>query len=132
MSAKAKAAQFAAVYAKAVAAGMAAGNGSIPTPMIVGSPSTPFGNDVDYSKKTYYVADGVCGFAWVTVRPGTSAFAKWLAKTGKARKAYEGGMQVWVSEFGQSMQRKEAFAYAMAKVFTDELGVAAYAGSRMD
>jgi len=127
-----KYAKFEEVYRKAFVAGMGAGHAAAPTPMVVGSPSTPFGNDVDYSKKTYYVPDGVCGFAWVTVRPGTSAFAKWLAKTGKARKAYEGGMQIWVSQFGQSMQRKEAFAAAMAETLRSELGVNAYAGSRMD
>jgi hypothetical protein len=132
MSAKKNAAQFAAVYAKAVAAGMAAGNGSSPTPMIVGEPTTFLGSDINYAKPFYYVADGACGFAWVTLRPATSSFARWLKKTGKARVAYGGGMQIWVSEFGQSMARKEAYADAMAATFRSELGVEAYAGSRMD
>ena len=35
--------------------GMDAGRGSTPTPMIVGSPSTPFGSDIDYSKPTEFV-----------------------------------------------------------------------------
>ena len=26
--------------------------------MIVGTPTTPLGDDIDYSKDTYYVADG--------------------------------------------------------------------------
>ena len=30
--------------------------------MVVGTPTTPLGNDIDYSKETYYVADGLCGF----------------------------------------------------------------------
>ena len=33
-----------------------------PTPMVVGTPTTPLGDDIDYSKDTYYVADGLCGF----------------------------------------------------------------------
>ena len=30
--------------------------------MVVGTPTTPLGDDIDYSKDTYYVADGMCGF----------------------------------------------------------------------
>ena len=132
MSAKASAAQFAAIYAKAVAAGMAAGNGSKPVAMVVGSPTTFLGSDIDPSKPSWFVADGVCGFAWVTVSPGNSSFAKWLSKNVGARKGYYGGVEVSCREFGQSMQRKEAYANAMAETFRAELGVKAYANSRMD
>ena len=47
------------IYSEAHSAGMAAGHGCTPTPMVVGTPTTPLGNDIDYSKDTYYVAD-VC------------------------------------------------------------------------
>lgn len=117
---------FQAVYAKAVQAGMAAGQGAAPTPMVV------VGGVPGETPKAWYVSEGACGFAWVNVRPGTSAFAKWLVANKVARKAYEGGVQIWVSEFNQSMARKEAYAEAMAAVFRNELGVKAYAGSRMD
>lgn len=123
---KSQAANFQAVYAKAVAAGMAAGNGMTPTPMVV------VGGVPGEQQKAWYVSEGACGFAWVNVRPGTSSFAKWLRKSGYARPAYEGGMQIWVREFNQSMARKEAYATAMAEVFRNELGINAYAGSRMD
>lgn len=123
---KTKTANFEAVYAKAVAAGMAAGQGAAPTPMVV------TGGVPGETPKSWYVSEGACGFAWVNVRPGTSSFAKWLRKSGHARPAYEGGMQIWVSHFNQSMARKEAYAEAMATVFRTELGVNAYAGSRMD
>lgn len=116
----------------AEAKGFAAGDAAVPTPMIVGSPSTPLGSDVDFSQKTYFVSEGVCGFAWVKVRPGTSSFARWLVRTGRSRgKAYHGGVDIWIGHYGQSMQRKEAFAYAMAETFR-EAGIKAYAGSRMD
>ena len=49
--------------------GMDAGRAASVTPMIVGSPSTPFGSDIDYSKKTYFVEDGACGFAGVVIKP---------------------------------------------------------------
>lgn len=124
--------QFEAAYNKATAAGRAAGQAAVPAPMVVGTPTTPFGNDIDPNEKTYYVADGVCGFAWVKITPGNCAFANWLKKNKLARTAYQGGVDIWISAFGQSMQRKEACAAAMAKIFRDDLGVKAYAGSRMD
>ena len=114
-------AQFEAVYNKAVAAGREAGEKAVPAPMTVVGPG-----------ERYHCAEGVCGFAWVTVSPGNSSFAKWLTKNKLARKAYEGGVQIWISAFNQSMQRKEACASAMAELFRAELGIKAYAGSRMD
>ena len=119
------------LIAEAHEAGMAAGNAAAPTPMVVGTPTTPLGSDIDYTKKTYYVADGVCGFAWVTVRPGNSKMAKTLVARGMANKAYGGGVSVWVHQFNQSMQRKEAYAYAFADVLRNA-GIRAYANSRMD
>jgi malate synthase len=74
----------------------------------------------------------VCGFAWIKIRPATSAFAKWLVKTGKARPAYGGGLSIWISAHNQSMERKEAHARAMAKVLSEKLGINCYAESRMD
>ena len=44
--------------------GMDAGRSVGVSPMIVGSPSTPLGNDIDYSKKTYFVEGGVLWFCW--------------------------------------------------------------------
>ena len=64
------------VYAEAHSAGMAAGNGCTPTPMVVGTPTTPLGNDIDYDKETYYVADGMCGFAWINIKPARGKFVK--------------------------------------------------------
>lgn len=81
--------------------------------------------------KSWYVADGVCGFAWVTVKPGNCAFANWGKKKGLFSAAYGGGVQYWVGEFDQSMQKKEAFAGAVASYLRDN-GIKAYSGSRMD
>lgn len=125
-------AKFAEAYDKAAAAGRVAGQAASPVPMVVQERAGPFGGPV---KQEWYVEGGVCGFAWVSVSPGNSSFAKWLSKQGLARKAYGGGVQIWISAFGQSMQRKEACAYAMAKVLQEELSdskLSIYAGSRMD
>ena len=121
-----------AIYTEAHALGIAAGNECSPTPMIVGTPTTPLGNDIDYSKDTHYVSDGVCGFAWVNIKPARGKFVKYLKDNDIGRKdSYYGGYTVWVREFGQSLERKSAYARAFAKVLYDN-GLKAYPMSRMD
>jgi hypothetical protein len=117
-----------ALHSKAHAAGMAAGGAHTPTPMgvveadIFGKPKPGAHVEVVHS--------GVCGFAWVSFK-GNTSFGRAMKAAGLARKRYEGGLSVWVSEFGQSMERKEAYARAYAAVLR-EAGIEAYAGSRMD
>jgi hypothetical protein len=123
---------FRELYDKAHAAGMAAGAACKPVAMVVGHAASPLGGGIDYSKPVYHVPDGPCGFAWVTVKPGNCRLANWLKKAGLARKAYGGGVAVWVSEFGQSMARKEAYARAFAKVLNTAGFSRVYAESRMD
>lgn len=118
----ATATKWAALWATAAAAGKAAGDAATPDPILV---TTADG------AKTWYVPDGLCGFAWVKVTPGTSSFARWLVKSGLAHKGYGGGVDIWVSDFGQSIDRKTAAARAIAKVLTDA-GITAYAQSRLD
>jgi hypothetical protein len=127
---KARYAEFEAAYAKAAAAAKAAGEAAKPRAMVVFDADLA-GKPVEGGNR-WYEAEGVCGFAWVTVAPGTSSFAKWLVKNKLARAAYRGGVDIWISAFGQSLERKEAAARAMAEVLRTELGVNAYAGSRMD
>lgn len=119
------------LYATAVAAGYEAAKKANPRPMVVQERSSPL-DDGSPVVKEWLVPSGVCGFAWVNVKPGNSAFAKWLKAKGVARPdSYYGGVTIWVKEFGQSMELKEAYAYAMAKVMS-EAGFKAYANSRMD
>lgn len=120
------------LYAKADAAGRAAVEKLEVVPMVVGQAKGVFGNDIDYSKPTYYVADGPCGFAWVNVKPANSKFAKFLKERLNARNdSYYGGVCLWVRDYNQSLQKKEAYAYAFARVLQEE-GLKAYASSRMD
>jgi hypothetical protein len=122
---------FEELFNRAHSAGMLAGMSIKPRAMVVGSPSTPFGNEIDRTQPVYVVEDGVCGFAWVVVKPGTSPFARWLKKTERGSKHYYGGISIWVSHFNQSMQKKEAYARRFAEVL-NEHGVCAHSGSRMD
>lgn len=121
---KARTAKFEIVWAEASSEASKAGAAAATTPMVVAE-DRPGG-------QRWYVPEGACGFAWVKVRPGTSAFAKWLVKTGKARASYQGGVQIWISEHQQSVERKEAHARKLAEVLREKLGVEAYADSRLD
>lgn len=123
------------IIREAEEAGHNAATACTPRPMIVGSPSTPFGSDIDPSKPVHYVADGMCGFAWVKVSPATSSFAKWAVKEAGFRKSYNGGIDRWVSAYNQSVARKEAYARAFAEVlnrYAHITKVKAYSQSRLD
>ena len=116
---------------KAHEAGLAAGKAATPTPMVVGTPTTPLSDDIDPTKQTYYVSEGACGFAWVTIRPGNSSLARQARKLGLADSAYGGGVSIWVSDHGQSIDRKARHAAAYATVLREH-GVNATSNSRLD
>ena len=119
------------LFDKAHHAGLRAGHESTPAPMVVGSPSTPLGSDIDPSKPTYFVEGGVCGFAGVVIKPARGKFVSYLKSLGMGHKHYYGGYYVPVRAFGQSLARKEAYAEAYAKILSEE-GMRCYVDSRMD
>lgn len=123
---------FARVHALAEQAGHEAAMTAIPTPMLVVEHANPLDDSSPVVRQYAPVTEGVCGFAWVTVYPGGCSFARWARKNKGWRGAYKGGTQRWVSGYGQSLTRKEAYAAAFAKVIRDELGLKCYSGSRMD
>jgi len=124
------------LWAKAREAGLKAVEACRPIPMVVQEVDL-FDTPIPGSKPEF-VADGVCGFAWVKIRPANSVFAKYLRTLPRTEEyltpdvdSYAGGLTVWVIIGNQSMQIKEAYATAMAKVLSDN-GIRAYADSRMD
>jgi hypothetical protein len=123
--------EHAALFDKAHAAGMAAGNATVPTPIMAVQHANPL-NDNSAVVQQWYVPQGSCGHAWVIVRPGNCSFANWLKKNGHGKaSAYHGGVMVWASEFGQSVEKKSAYAGAFAKVL-HEAGIRAHSYSRDD
>lgn len=121
---------FALLYSNAMAAGQSAAFNHKPTPMVV----TQHRDLLDDSSPVVHhdvIPDGVCGFAWVTIKPATTPFARWLKANGYARPGYGGGLQISIHTYNQSMEKKLAHAEAMAKVLR-EGGINAYADSRLD
>jgi hypothetical protein len=118
------------IYLQAHEAGNAAVSQATIVPMIVREHANPL-NDESPVKRQWYVEDGVCGFASVIVKPANSKFAKWLASAGLGRKSYYGGISMSVLDFNQSLQKKEAYASAFAKVLESH-GIRCYVESRMD
>lgn len=123
--------EFQALIEKAFAAGRKAGIDCRPIPLIVGQATGKIPEQIDFSKPIHFLDDGACGFGWVKIRPATSAFAKYLKSKGIARPAYNGGIDIWISEFGQSVERKYEMARGIAAVLT-EAGYDDCADSRMD
>ena len=123
-------AKWDALYKEAMIAGEEAVSNFKPTPMIV-EQHVDMLNDSSPVTRSWYVEAGVCGFAWVNVRPGTCSFAKWLRKNDIGHSSYYGGWDIWISQYNQSMQRKEVHAAAMAD-FLQKNGITAHARSRMD
>lgn len=120
------------IFAAADAAGKAAVANLKVVPMVVGNAKSLFSNEIDYSKPTYFVEDGVCGFASVQIKPATSAFAKWLKLAKLARKdEYYGGVSMPVFDYNQSYQKKVAYASAFAKVL-GQYGIKAWVNERLD
>jgi len=120
------------VYAEKVSAR------KVPQPIIVGTAKTFLGDEIDETKKTYFVAGGVCGFAWVVIKPAQSKFVQWLKKQDIGYKAYGGGWAIMArpqntknNPLAQSLEINEAWARAFAEILREN-GLNAYAESRMD
>ena len=124
------------IFIKAGKAGQQALEECTPTPMVVQQHENPL-NDDSPVVKSWRVSGGVCGFAWVHIAPGNCSFARWLRKKNYAGKAYRGGVDIWINAGGQSLERKQAYAHAMAAYLNDhksEIGNPKYiyAQSRID
>ena len=98
---------FGHLWNAADAAGMEAGGQLATAPMVVQNVDI-VGN---VSGPKYHVSEGECGFAWLTLK-GNTPFGRWAKASGIATSCYTGGLTIRCRAFGQSMQRKEAWAQA--------------------
>lgn len=121
---------FDTIYNAAQAQGALAGAEHAPTPMTVVQHANPM-DDSSEVQRYWDVPSGVCGFAWVVVRPRTSSFARWLVKRGLAKRDYYGGVSIWIRQYNQCYEKKLAHASAMAN-YLQSVGIKAYAHDRLD
>jgi len=119
------------LIAQATAAGDAAVQALQVRPMVVAQHASPL-DDASPVVKTWLVEGGPCGFAWVSLKGlrGGGIRSAFLG-AGFKKDSYEGGLKLWISGFGQSVQKKEAYANAFANVLR-AAGFRAYADSRLD
>lgn len=83
------------------------------------------------SGERWVIEDGPCGFAWVVIRPANCEFARYMKSLKLAHKHDYPGVMYWVSDYNQSMEKKNAYASAFANCLKEK-GIDAYSGSRMD
>jgi hypothetical protein len=102
------------IYVEASEAAEAAVRACRPTAMIVGTPTTPFGNVIDETKETWFVEGGVCGFASVVIKPARGSLVTLLKQRGVGRKSYYGGWDVASWEFAPSIRRDQSYERACA------------------
>ncbi len=109
-----KVADFEKIYMAAHKLAYEAASNHRPTPMIVEQHLNSF-DDGSPVVQSWKVDGGVCGFAWVSIKPGTSKFARWLKENEIGQTdSYRGGVCIWVHDFGQSMECKEKYAGILA------------------
>lgn len=140
-------AEMKALHARAVEAGERAWRAAVPVPMTVYTPANLMGSltggddgGPDPNEPIYHVAEGACGFGWVSIHPANSRFANFLKRECEyASTGYRGGLEIpeWSLSTSpeirasQSIARKEAFVTAYAGVIR-EAGITAYGHSRLD
>jgi hypothetical protein len=122
--------EFEVLWNAAHEAGDAAAQAALPDPIYIYSPKSLYDRTPDPSKPVYYESEGVCGFASVKFA-GNTAFGRWAKKSGRADNGYPKGLMHWVGGYGQSYDRKRAYAQAFAAVLRDA-GIECHVESRLD
>lgn len=108
-----------------------------PTPIVVGTPTTPFGNKIDETKETWFIEGGVCGFASVVIKPARGKFVAELKKRGIGSAHYYGGYAASSWEFAPSIRRDQSYERACAAAagavkVLQSYGINAYVDARID
>lgn len=117
---------------KAFAAAEAAMKAAVPVPMVVSQRANAL-DDSSPVVQSWHSAEGVCGFAWVKIKPARGKLVSELKamKIGRPDPYNGGGYLVNMRSLSQSYERKMAGAEAFAKVLV-EAGINAYSDGRLD
>lgn len=125
------------LYLEACKNAIKAGMENKPTPIAVVSAGLDDKPLAD--AKPSIIMEGLCGYAWVTIRPARGAFVKFMKSIDKGRNGYYGGYEISTNvieretgvNFGQSYERKMAAAEAFAATL-QTWGINAVAEGRLD
>lgn len=120
---------FSGLWAQAMAAGETSCAAVVPRPMVLVEADCLTGVPKPGGQR-FFESEGACGFAWIEFA-GNKPFGRWAKAAGVARKHYPSGLAHSVRQGGQSVARKEAFAYAAAAVLKAGC-VECHVGSRLD
>lgn len=124
------------------AAGVAAVEKLHVTPMVV-QQHTNMADDNSPVAKSWFIADGVCGFAYIQIKATrkewpagdpvlTRKFMGWLMNQGIAHKdSYNGGVYVSIWDYNQSYQKKKAHAEAVVD-YLQSHGIKCWSQARLD
>ncbi len=124
-------ANAAALHSTAHAAGLAAASACVPVPMTVQQRENPLDDNsaIVYQER---VNDGVCGFAWIEVRPARGGFATYARNNAIGKYSeYSKCVRISVPLNTQSYEIKMAYASAYANVLA-KMGIDAYGNGRLD
>lgn len=125
------------IFSEASTAATAAFHAAKPNPVIFGQAKSLFSNEMVPGTEEY-VADGVCGFAWVRIKPARGEFVKFLKSRNIGDKGVYGGYtisayEIGIPGFSQSMERKEAGCKAFVDVIKKYFpNMSIWVESRMD
>lgn len=120
-----------AIYQEAHTAGLKALKNCKPTPMVVQTHKNMF-DDNSPVIRSEVVSQGVCGFAWVKIRPARGRFIDYCKKHNiGGTDDYSGGYTISASHGGQSMELNLAYATAFAEVLQKH-GINAISNYRLD
>jgi hypothetical protein len=94
-------------------------------------------NEIDESKPTYFIEGGVCGFAYVVIKPARGKFVAELKKRKIGSAHYYGGYSASSWEFAPSIRRDQSYERACAAArgaveVLQSYGINAYVDSRID
>ena len=102
---------------EAFAAAREAAETAIPHPMIVGQATGLFGSGMVPGTEEY-VSEGLCGFAWVNIKPARGPLIKYCKQNKIGHPGTYGGWSISMGSvtMSQSIERKECAADAFVKV----------------
>ena len=73
------------------------------------------------NREAFYVHSGICGFAWVNVKGARGLMRQAFIDAGFSPSYSGSGLSMWVGAFGQSYDRKRAFANAFVESLRESI-----------